>query len=91
MPTDLTDAEYDRREQALEAAGHTVSDRIWFAYCRNIERLLGIKTLDGDYEEDGYSLDHAHGLFVNGTSAIDAAYFFTIRMRAIAKAAESAP
>lgn len=38
----------------------------WLRWCRKVEGLLGIKTLDGDQIEDGYSLDFANEAFDDG-------------------------
>lgn len=74
-----------RLDHAREMGEDSPSDRAWFAFCREVENLLGVETLDGDYAADGYCLDEAHGLFINGTSPAKTAFFFAMRMKMLAR------
>ncbi len=59
---DHTDSEFARREYDSEVGNVTresVEDARWERWCNEVEKLLGIETLDGDQLEDGYSLDFA--------------------------------
>jgi hypothetical protein len=48
----------------------TESDIAWDRWVKKVEKFLG-HSLDGNEEEDGYSLDFAHDAFTNGESAED--------------------
>lgn len=48
---------------AHEMGGDTPHERRYFAWLRLVEKALGLKSLDGDEREDGYSLDGAHDAF----------------------------
>jgi len=58
-------------------------------WCDQIAKLLGLSSIDGDYEKDGYSLDEARGLFENREPPQNVAYFFRIRMQEIRKRRET--
>lgn len=62
MLNDHTAAEFARREHNYEmgtCAHEAREDAKWFRWCSEVEQLLGIKTLDGDQDANGYSLDFA--------------------------------
>lgn len=42
-------------------------------FVSELEKLLGLNDLDGNQDEDGYSLDTAHDLFADGCTANEAA------------------
>lgn len=46
----------------------TDSDRRWSAWCRRVEEIAGIASLDGDQEKDGYSLDYSHDAYRAGVT-----------------------
>lgn len=64
---DHTDAEFERRQHAYEMGEESPSEKRWYAFCREAEKLLGFD-LDGTESEDGYSLDFAHDAFQAGKS-----------------------
>lgn len=78
---DHTDAELDRRELAYEMSGDTLESIRFERWCSDVEALMGIDDLDGDDAEDGYSLDEAHGLFLNHTVPSTAAFYFIQKMQ----------
>jgi hypothetical protein len=47
------------------------SEKRWLKWVRPVERLAGLKTLDGDQEADGYSLDYAHDAFMDGLTVAE--------------------
>ena len=63
---DHTDAEIARREHDYEMGGDTPYERRWDRWRQEVEKLLGLSTLDGDQIEDGYSLDFANEAFDDG-------------------------
>src|SRR5690606_37162877 len=73
---DLTDSEFERRTLAHEMGEDTPEEQRFFAWLREVEELMGVETLDGDDDVDGYSLDHASDLHDGGISAQGAAAFF---------------
>lgn len=70
---DHTDAEIARRAHDYEMGAFSPSEVRWHQWCNAVEAIIGFD-LDGDEEEDGYSLDYAHNAFEAGqTPAIYAA------------------
>jgi hypothetical protein len=63
---DLSDHPFSPESIERESGADTASDRAWFAWCKAVERLVGIEDLDGDQATDGYSIDFAHDLFADG-------------------------
>lgn len=51
-------------------------DNRWEAWLRKVEELTGLDSLDGDEEEDGYSLDTAYDLFAADFTPEEAAAEF---------------
>ncbi len=51
------------RSEAAVVAREAVEDARFERWTQECERLLNIKTLDGDFEEDGYCLDFALDAF----------------------------
>ena len=50
-------------EMIAYESGHSASDRAWSKWVVRAERLLGVTSLDGDQDVDGYSLDAAYVAF----------------------------
>lgn len=78
----------DQIQDALDFQAHEMgtdadaqSERAWLKWCRDVERLTGLESLDGDNSKaaklagtaDGYSLDECYDLFCAGWSAERAA------------------
>jgi hypothetical protein len=55
----------------------TISDRRWSRFVDDVCRYMGLLSLDGDQDIDGYSLDYAHDFFRDGLSAEEAAGEFS--------------
>jgi hypothetical protein len=75
---DHTDAELARREHDYEMGGETPNERAYGEWTERAESLLidaGVTTeqrgLDGDQETDGFSLDLAYELFLEGVTPED--------------------
>jgi hypothetical protein len=75
---DHTDAEAARRELAYEMGEETPDERRYGLWVERAESLLidaGVTTeqrgLDGDQETEGFSLDLAYELFLEGNSPED--------------------
>jgi len=66
--------EFHRHELMLDTREE---DLRWDRWTNNVETMLG-HSLDGDQEEDGYSIDRAHDFYVDGLSAVDATLEFKI-------------
>lgn len=47
------------------------TERRWFRFVADVERLAGLDTLDGNEREDGYSLDGAYDDFLAGETAAE--------------------
>lgn len=63
--TDYQAAQIEAAQEfhANEMSHDSDSDRRWFKFLRDAEKALGLKDMDGDEREDGYSLDGAHDAF----------------------------
>jgi hypothetical protein len=75
---DHTDAELARREHEYEMGGQSADDKAYADFMERAVDLLvdaGVTTieqgLDGDQETDGFSLDLAYELFLEGNSPED--------------------
>ncbi len=64
---DLSDHPFSQESIAYECGGDSPSDRRWYAFCRKVEALIGVD-LDGDEDEDGYSIDGAYAAWEVGVS-----------------------
>lgn len=78
MINDHTDSELERRAHLAEMGGLTEQDMAWDRWSGRVEVLLieaGITTrergLDGDEDEDGYSIDFAYECFEVGRAPED--------------------
>jgi hypothetical protein len=60
-------------ERQHEFGGDTASDRAWKNFVNQVELIMQIDNLDGDQAADGYSLDFAYDLFVDGLTPREAA------------------
>lgn len=45
------------------------SERAWLKWVKKVEKLSGLKSLDGLQDSDGYSIDYAYEVWANGESA----------------------
>lgn len=63
----------------LQSESYVSRDEIqWLSWVDNVAHLLGRYDLDGDQDEDGYSLDLSHDFFVAGLTPQEAADEFRV-------------
>jgi hypothetical protein len=65
-------------ERQHEFGGPTQRERDWAKFVRDVRKALGLNSLDGDQDADGYSLDRAHDYFADGCDVEDAAGEFRV-------------
>lgn len=53
-------------------------EKRWESFLRELEKRLVLDHLDGDQDEDGYSMDLAFDMFTDGLSARSAATEFRV-------------
>ncbi len=58
-------------------------EKAWEKWLRDLEAKMNLSDLDGDQDEDGYSIDFAYDLFSNGDSVAEAAEEFKMCIKAI--------
>jgi hypothetical protein len=55
----------------FESGQDSPEDRRWYAWLRQVETLLGVETIDGDQQTEGYSLDYALEAFQRQQSPLE--------------------
>jgi hypothetical protein len=55
--------EFHRHELMLD---EPPEERAWYKFCAGVAVVLSLSSLDGDQDEDGYSLDTAYDYFKDG-------------------------
>jgi len=76
--TDLNDHPFSPQSVAFESGAPGRRERDWLLWCATVETGLG-HDLDGDEEQDGYSIDYAHDAWRRGVTP--GAYRDAVRMR----------
>lgn len=81
----MIDNEFIAHESGTDAEGR--AEARWLKWAERVERLAGLHTLDGDQEQDGYSLDYAYDAYCEGCAAEEHANAIKLAMRERARQA----